>query len=89
MEEFKEQVPQSASFSLNWTLKVANLQDVRYTYSQEDLHAMYSRCSHEIMLWCDGPSDSRKPSAKHAKTIKCGHGTKCEEKEAKVENRVI
>lgn len=80
MDEFKEQVPQSTSFSIGY---FEGRQSTRYwIYSQEDLHAMYSRCSHEIMLWCDGPSE---PSAKRAKTSECGHGTKREEKEAKVE----
>ena len=74
MEEFKEQVPQSTSFSIGY---FEGRQSTRYwIYSQEDLHAMYRKCSHEIMLWCDGPSDTNEPSAKRAKTSDSGYGTK-------------
>ena len=80
MKEFREQVPQSITFSIGY---FEGRQSAKHwIYTEEDLTAMYGRCGNEIM-WCDGQTGDEPSSAKRQKTD--GFVTKREEKEQKVE----
>lgn len=78
MDEFKEQVPQSTSFSIGY---FEGHQSAKYWIYTEEV--MYNHCSNEIMLWCDGQTGDEPSSDKHQRTD--GFTTKREEKEQKVE----
>ena len=80
MEEFKDQVPATTSFTLGY---FAGRQTQKYwLYTEQDLEAMYTNCtSTDIMMWCDGRNDdSEGPRSKKRKTGE-GFQSKREEKE--------
>ena len=84
MDEFGDQIPPSTTFGVGY---FAGRVSAKYwIYTEEDLQMMYFNClTDDIMLWCDGRSDTiETPKSKRRKTSD-NIITKREEKEMKVE----
>ena len=86
MEELEESVPQTTKFTVGYfrgSTKYWICNDI-------DVHAMYTTCDNQIMLWCDGREDDyvdSTPSRSSKRRKKSdGCATKREEKEQHVED---
>ena len=84
IDEFEEQVSQSTTFSIGYFAGCTSTK--HWVYTEEDLRMMYINCATpDIMLWCDGRSESNEtPNSKRQKTDDT-FISKREEKEKKVE----
>lgn len=84
IDEFEEQIPPSTTFSIGYFAGRSSAK--HWIYTEEDLKMMYVTCSStDIMLWCDGRSDTiETPKSKRQKTGDV-FLSKREEKEKQVE----